>query len=124
MSTVTNVAQVGNLDSNLVECDVQDITVVKKQNGVTTVIEAITGDIIIYEIEITNTGGSEITDLGVEDTLHPKLMYVEGSMELNGNPVKPIISHNSTDNTNLLIYVIDSIPPHSTSVLRFNAKLV
>ncbi len=76
------------------------------------------GDILTYDVTITNVGLTEITDLAFSDTIPAGSEYVDGSFKLDGTTVTPVIAGG------VLSYTIPTITALGNAVIQFQVEVI
>ncbi|MCL2796708.1 MAG: DUF11 domain-containing protein [Firmicutes bacterium] len=89
-----------SVESNEVVTTVIDLSIVKEASCAYVIL----GKNICYTVTVTNNSDVELLDVMFRDPLPSGLVYVEGSLEVDGTPVEPATT--SPD----LTYLLESVP--------------
>lgn len=76
------------------------------------------GDILTYNVTITNVGLSQLTNLPFSDVIATGAGYVPNSFKVNGTAETPGITNNT------LTYTIPSIPSLGTANVQFQVRVL
>ncbi len=108
----------GSFSSNTVLANLLDnITLSKTQNGVSTPIDVVSGQQVDYQIVIKNPNSTSFSNVKFMDNIPSGMNYITGTFKVNGSTQTPTISGN------VLSYIISTLPGSGSVTIDFSVTV-